>query len=480
FPVNTNIPDWKEVYSEKYGAVFDIMQVMGLQNPYRSWWYTILLGLLSVSLTLCIIDQAPKAFNRLFSYEFKNGGEEFRALENRDELLIGNETADGLERQIKGYHIRRKEAGDRILFSAVKGRLGYLGPLFTHLGMLLLVIGGLIVGIAGFESFGEAYPGEFIENEAFDFKIKVEDFRIEYHPLGAGQWVLVDDERFGRIKKRLKDDKFLLEFFAQDSNYYKEINGSRLKNKFNIERDRGNIKDYISTLTVVENGESLFTKEIEVNKPLRYKGFRFYQSSFNTRNPQVKAEADSAVIVIKPSSGKSKIDTLKAAFDSTYPLPNGDSFKVVNFIPDFRITPQGVISQSDNLRNPAVEVKVFRNGEERYHQWCFLEHPAAHSSSQNDYSFRVLDLINPRAETVFSTILQIKKSLGVPVIWAGLIMMTLGVFLAFYITPKRIWIVLHSGDNESRLEIAGYTSRGKHLFKEEFERIVDKITSTAK
>lgn len=41
------------------------------------------------------------------------------------------------------------------------------------------------------------------------------------------------------------------------------------------------IKDYKSILRVVENGKTMMTKTIEVNNPLKYKGFVFYQSSYD-------------------------------------------------------------------------------------------------------------------------------------------------------------------------------------------------------
>ena len=41
------------------------------------------------------------------------------------------------------------------------------------------------------------------------------------------------------------------------------------------------VKDYKSILRVVENGNTVLTKTIEVNDPLKYKGYVFYQSSYD-------------------------------------------------------------------------------------------------------------------------------------------------------------------------------------------------------
>lgn len=48
-----------------------------------------------------------------------------------------------------------------------------------------------------------------------------------------------------------------------------------------------NIKDWKSTLEVVEAGEVVAEKTIEVNDPLKYGGYTFYQSSYDPENPKI-------------------------------------------------------------------------------------------------------------------------------------------------------------------------------------------------
>jgi len=42
----------------------------------------------------------------------------------------------------------------------------------------------------------------------------------------------------------------------------------------------GRPKEFVSELTVIENGQEVMQKTIEVNDPLFYKGLTFYQSSY--------------------------------------------------------------------------------------------------------------------------------------------------------------------------------------------------------
>lgn len=46
------------------------------------------------------------------------------------------------------------------------------------------------------------------------------------------------------------------------------------------------IKDFKSTLKIIDDGKAAMTKTIEVNDPLSYKGFDFYQANYDPNNPK--------------------------------------------------------------------------------------------------------------------------------------------------------------------------------------------------
>ena len=50
--------------------------------------------------------------------------------------------------------------------------------------------------------------------------------------------------------------------------------------------DNGQIKDFKSTLAITHQGRPILKKTIEVNQPLHYGGYHFYQSGFDTDNQQ--------------------------------------------------------------------------------------------------------------------------------------------------------------------------------------------------
>ncbi len=46
-----------------------------------------------------------------------------------------------------------------------------------------------------------------------------------------------------------------------------------------------NVRDYLSTVSVLETGRPVLTKKIEVNDPLEYRGYAFYQSDYRPEDP---------------------------------------------------------------------------------------------------------------------------------------------------------------------------------------------------
>lgn len=62
-------------------------------------------------------------------------------------------------------------------------------------------------------------------------------------------------------------------------------------------RPRGHVKDYFSDLVVMEEGQPVAQKTIEVNDPLHYGGYHLYQSSYDEENGQY------SILLAKSDSG---------------------------------------------------------------------------------------------------------------------------------------------------------------------------------
>ena len=83
----------------------------------------------------------------------------------------------------------------------------------------------------------------------------------------------------------------------------------RIRNRFNNDMDRANIQRYSSYVTVIDDGREVRTQEVAVNSPLRYNGYRFYQSSYDPDNPRVIGQYDALRLALTDSAGRG-LDTL--------------------------------------------------------------------------------------------------------------------------------------------------------------------------
>jgi cytochrome c biogenesis protein ResB len=266
-----------------------------------------------------------------------------------------------------------------------------------------------------------------------------------------------------------------------------------LNNNFDLERDRGNIKDYVSKLTIVESGQEMssttmtgsqdkLTADIEVNHPLRYKGYRFYQTSYDPENPRVTTTYDSLALEVKRANSGTVLDTIWVKPDQKHPVPETElEVAVMGFYPDFRILDSGPTSISANMNNPAVKLQFFEGDSATFYQFSFLGRQFHQSAGELPVTLQFVDVRNPQSEQSIRTILQVKKSPGTNIIWAGFGLATLGLILAFYTGFYRVWALVEPRD-DSRADfyIAVSSRRGGGDPERRFRRVMAELKETTK
>lgn len=480
YPVRAAGPGWQEFWRQQLGMskpLFNFLTFLQLHDPYRSWWYLGLLLLLSLSLLACILDRIPIVL-RLMKVGDPRGAVDIDKMSSA-RTITASGTPEEIRRRMPGlfsYREERREGEMRV--AGQRSALGHMGPILSHLGLLALALGGLATSITGYKTEVAGLPGEVVKDPAFDFAVRIDSFKIDYYPLGIGQYVLVDGEQLGKIVDK-EGSQFKVELSSSESSSHtvQAMDASHLVNQFDIDTDRGNIKSYITVLTVLENDKEVLHKRIEVNHPLRYKGFRFYQASFDPGHPHVESRLDSAQIVIKNAAGDQVLNTVYLQPDKPFKLPDGNDLVLTQFLPDFRLEGNKPISASGEMRNPALLLEVQRDGQELYHQWVFLRADFPHTALEAAYSFSSKDVAGASASVTYPTILEVNKNPGSWMIWAGFILCTLGLVLSFYMTPQRIYLAVRGGQGgSSEVHVAATTTRNPDLFQRRFDHWVDQIS----
>ena len=233
-------------------------------------------------------------------------------------------------------------------------------------------------------------------------------------------------------------------------------------------------KDYKSSLTVIEDGKEVTKKVIEVNDPLYYKGVYIYQSSYGT-----VSEQGEVLLSIAPRTGEQKPRQYKAKVGERFNLEKkGYELEVKQFVPDFSLGPKKeVVSRSQELRNPAVKIALFKGTTLLEEKWIFAKFPDFHGSEKGEYRINLLEFSGKEF-----TGLQLTKDPGVWVVWAGCFLLTLGCYIIFFMDHRRLWVKVEPKKGEYLLTMAGTSNKNMVYFSKLFDQIhqdLKKIGKTA-
>lgn len=373
-PVRSDYSMARAVYQQAYGDFrVDLLMALQMYSPYSSWWFLALLILLSLSLLVCAIERAPIVFRQVFKPIFIREMSSYLNSQP-NARLSGKSLVEGVENVFRssGYRVKKEESSENTLIVGDKVWWARSGSWFVHIGFILLIMGSAIIARGSYISQAQGKPGELLalDESRWGFNVRVDDFIIEYYPLDVDQWISLDDFILGRISKKNDDGTFDVEIFRPRHDHFEHIASERISNRIDFQAESGrldqaNISDYIAVLTVIENGKEVRTERIEVNRPLRYRGYRFYQSSFDDTNTDEQG------------------------------------------------------------------------------RW--------------------------------TTILTVRKDQGSPLVWAGILLVSLGLTAGMYFVPRRINALIKPGNNGQEAFLTGSSVRSASLFGEEFASVIKKL-----
>lgn len=221
-----------------------VLLTLGLDHVYRTWWFLALLILFGSSLTACTFKRQIPAL-RWFSrtWKFYSQPRQFQKFALSAEFA--QTKLDDLLPLLTQQRYRLFQQ-DQTLY-ARKGLVGRVGPIVVHVGILVILIGGIWGAFTGFVAqelvpSGKTFQIQNITDAGVwamrqvpkDWSVKVHRFWIDYTPSGA-------------------------------------------------------IDQFYSDMSVLDqNGKEVKRKTIHVNEPLRYKGVTLYQADWSIAAVQVK------------------------------------------------------------------------------------------------------------------------------------------------------------------------------------------------
>ncbi|MGQ9578860.1 MAG: cytochrome c biogenesis protein ResB [Candidatus Aminicenantales bacterium] len=406
-------------YLLHYGQLANLFEGLQLTRLYHSFWYLTLLFLFGLNLTICTLLRLPPKIKRYFRprVDFQRG--DLEALRVHRSLNLNadlNSIQLALRAILKSHHYRWKEkrSDAELTINGRKRMAGIFGSDVVHLAILLILIGGIISGLLSFRTDLALHEGEVAAVPPGGFSVRLDSFRTEYYP-------------------------------------------------------GGQVKDWKSKLTVVKDGREIVSKTVEVNHPLSYKNFMFYQSAYGWNWDKGEVE-----LILRPVADGAGEKRVRARIGEKTSIDEATELLVRHFLPDFVLDEnRQPFSRSNEPNNPAALVEIIRNGEKVYSGWLFARFPdfsQLHPGKSSPFS---VELRNYSASQY--SVIHVSRDPGTGFIWAGCILIMLGLALAFYWPPREIRLHLRSEAGRVVLVAGGIASKNRESFEKEMETIITSI-----
>ena len=211
--------------------------------------------------------------------------------------------------------------------------------------------------------------------------------------------------------------------------------------------DTGTPKEFRSDLVVIDDGQEVLRKSIVVNDPLDYKGYTFYQASY-------QAYDEYLVTIQNQNNGASKIFLAQPGKELKW-HEAGINFGIINLLPPdpwgrYRLK----IWFADNKGDPSVF-------------WLDGETSVTVERPDNAYVFK--------SKQMFATGLQVAKDPGVWPVYIGCILMLLGLVVAFFLSHKRLWVYIYNEESKTKFLVAGSSNKNKVGFQNMFDTLIEKF-----
>jgi len=411
-----------EMYVGKFGPqMTQWLQLFQVDRLFQSWYFLALLSALGLNTLCCTIKRSSASWRLLARPMADQSGVGIGQMEQHWSFSLNRGTAFQALERVKGFfeqhrfHIQghhphpnplpsrereevftpsplagegqpevARDEGEKGI-KAYRRRFGRLGVDILHVSLIIVLGGALLGAITSTEGFQVAHIGESFQSLQGDFSVRVENLWSEsYSGTGA-------------------------------------------------------VKDWFTTLTVVEDGKDVLTQTIEVNEPLTYKGVSFYQSSFGSD------WWDRGTFTVRLSSREGMdLGSIEMGMNGSVYLPPVQlELSALTFMTDFAVDENWrSYNRSQRLNNPALYLELKALDGTTQYAWAFAradmrQFYQGHLGAEQPLQFELAGMV---AEQF--TGIKMAYNPALPLIYAGFLFMGIGLFLNFYWAPCWAWVVV--------------------------------------
>ena len=452
----TDPDDMQRTYSPQ---ALRLLDATGMTDVFHAWWFLGLMGLVSVCIIAASIERFPNAW-RYYSRPYKYPDANFRrALHPQKSIVIADEETGlvAAERALHSLGLKpeRVVREDHFGIFSERHRISEMAVYIVHASLLLIFFGWIIDGVYG-------WRGSINLNE--------------------GQTSNVIVLRDGKTRTL----PFAIRCDAAGQENYKD----------------GTPKKWWSKLAVVKDGQDVKAKEIVVNDPLLFGGVRFYQASFGETgkadklviaampNPAFNSASSGAPSLVSSlGSGTADPKEIALKMGQTADLDANTTVRFAEFFSDYAVRDGQVYKRSDEVGEPAAHLIVTSKAASKatskaaskaaaqsFDVW-FPAIPEVADNSKAPYLLQPKDL-----KLAHYTGLEVSHEPGQWGVWAGVVLMGIGLAFVFYVVHMRFWAVPVRDERTGQISlwIGGSTNRNRDAFEQRFTELVEAVEKEVK
>jgi len=446
-------------YAENYGVLGEWYYRLGFTDTFGTWWFKLLLIMIGASLVICSLDRVLPLYRALSKQQVRKHLSfltrqrvVYRGELPSDRYMSGSE-ASGIQLvtdltpllKKKGYKVHTD--GSALL--AEKHRFSRWGPYINHIGLIIFLLALLFRGLPGW--YMDQYIG-FVEGEPVaipdtPYYLKNESFTVQYY---TEKELPTEFRGQGRMVPKLYETKAVLYECTADCGM-------------------SGVEPVLKEVT---------QHDIQVNKPLNYRGLLAYQFDYR-ETPQIRA------IRVYLTDHKTEERYGPIELSTTNPKEQFDvgSFELIlkDYYPEFDLNENG--TPYTKSRSPLAPAYIFlmhgpglpADGEIYIY---FAREIDKQRFSQDKLNGQLAERFEIGASSMddvsisqYTSYLNIRVDRVLPYLFAGGILFIIGVVMGVYWQHRRIWLRIDEG---KEITIGAHTNKNWFGIRKELADVLQK------